>query len=114
MIVQRVELNRRRLRLLVHVCESFGERARGLLLRARLSADTAYLLRPCARIHTFGMTYAIDVLFCDAESCIVDLVEGLLPWRVAGHDAAYSVWELPGGSIHALQLRIGDRIQPAC
>ena len=55
MIVHRVEHNRRRLRVLVHVCETRRERARGLLLRRRPDAQTAYLLAPCAAVHTFGM-----------------------------------------------------------
>ena len=112
MIVQRVEHNRRRLRVLVHVCETFGERARGLLLRARPDPGTAYLLAPCGRIHTFGMFYPIDVLFCDGEDRIVELVETLQPWRIAGHASAQRVWELPPGSIRALALRLGDRINP--
>jgi uncharacterized membrane protein (UPF0127 family) len=112
MIVQRVEHNRRRLRVLVHVCETFGERARGLLLRAPPGRETAYLLAPCGRIHTFGMFYPIDVIFCDADDRIIQLVEALRPWRVAGHALAARVWELPSGSIRALDLRLGDRINP--
>ena len=112
MIVRRVEHNRRRLRVLVHVCETFGERTRGLLLRTRPGPDMAYLLVPCARIHTFGMFYPIDVLFCDAEDRIIDFVEALQPWRVAGHSSADRVWEMPAGSIQTLQLRLGDRIKP--
>jgi uncharacterized membrane protein (UPF0127 family) len=112
MIVQRVEHNRRRLRVLVHVCETFGERARGLLLRTPPDPDTAYLLAPCARIHTFGMICSIDVLFCDQDDRIIDFVERLRPWRVAGHSSACRVWELSSGSIQTLNLRLGDRISP--
>ena len=112
MIVQRVELNRRRLRMLVHVCETFWERARGLLLRPAPDAETAYLIAPCSRIHTFGMVFAIDVVFCDADDRVVAVVERLGPWRFAGHDAARRVWELPAGSVHRLALRLGDRITP--
>jgi uncharacterized membrane protein (UPF0127 family) len=112
MIVQRVEHNHRRLRMLVHVCESFVERARGLLLRPRPDTETALLITPCSRIHTFGMVFAIDVVFCDAEARVVDVVEGLRPWRIAGHEAACQVWELPAGSVHRLDLRLGDRITP--
>jgi uncharacterized membrane protein (UPF0127 family) len=112
MIVHRVEHNRRRLRVLVHVCETFAERARGLLLRSRPGPETAYLLSPCGRIHTFGMFFPIDVLFCDADDRIIDLVEALRPWRTAGHVSARRVWELPLGSIRTLGLQLGDRINP--
>lgn len=112
MIVHRVEHNRRRLRVLVHVCETFGERARGLLLRARPGPETAYLLSPCARIHTFGMHFPIDVVFCDEHERIVDVVEALRPWRIASCAAARHVWELSSGSVQALGLRRGDRFNP--
>ena len=112
MIVQRVEHNRRRLRMLVHVCETFLERARGLLLRAAPDNETAYLITPCSRVHTFGMVFAIDVVFCDADDRVVDVVEGLRPWHIAGHEAASRVWELPAGSVQRLDLRLGDRITP--
>ena len=112
MIVHRVEHNRRRLRVLVHVCETRRERARGLLLRPRPDAHTAYLLAPCAAVHTFGMVYAIDVVFCDAAGRILRLVEGLRPCRFAREGRAREVWELRAGGIRALGLQPGDRLNP--
>lgn len=112
MIVQRVEHNRHRLRLLVHVCENSLERARGLLFRRRIQADTAFLLRPCRAIHTFGMAYPIDVVFCDSRGEVLDIVRKLPPWQVARAFDAQAVWELPAGAALALGLRIGDRLQP--
>ena len=50
----------------IHVARSFLQRARGLLGRAPLAADEALLIRPCSSIHTFGMRFAIDVVFIDA------------------------------------------------
>jgi uncharacterized membrane protein (UPF0127 family) len=112
MIVHRVEHNRRRLRLLVHVCESRLERARGLLLRRRLDHQTAFLLAPCAAVHTVGMTYPIDVLFCAADGLILAVVEGLGPCRFARQAACSAVWEFRAGAVRALDLRPGDRINP--
>ena len=112
MIVHRVEHNRRRLRDLVHVCETRRERARGLLLRRRPDAQTAYLLAPCAAIHTFGMVYPIDVVFCDGAGQILRLVEGLRPCRFARDAQAREVWELRAGAIRALGLQPGDRLNP--
>jgi uncharacterized membrane protein (UPF0127 family) len=73
---------------------------------------TAYLLKPCSAVHTFGMAYPIDVLFCDAAGTILRIVPGLPPWRVARHAHAAAVWELRAGSAEQWGWRVGDRISP--
>lgn len=112
MIIQRVEHNQRRTRLQVHVCEGPFERARGLLFRHRLDAGSAYLLRPCRAVHTFGMTYAIDVLFCTPRGVVLGIVRNLPPWRVVRDLDAHAVWELPGGAAWNLGISVGDRLVP--
>ncbi len=112
MMIHRVEHNRRRLPMQVRVCENGIERGRGMLLRRRPDMRTALLLRPCSAIHTFGMTWSMDVLFCDADGRIVKLVESLRPWRVARHPDACSVWELRAGAAALWGWRVGDRICP--
>ena len=112
MRVCRVEHNRRRLRLHVHVCESRFERGRGLLLRPRPDLDTAYLLRDCRSIHTIGMAYALDVLFCDAAGRILKIVPALRPCRLARERRARQVWEFSAGAVERLGWRVGDAIVP--
>lgn len=108
----RLEHNDRRLHGLVSACTGAGERARGLLGRHPLEWGAAWLFSPCSQIHTFGMHYAIDVLFCDAGWRVLDLLDELGPWRIAGHRHACATWELPAGSIRRLGLRLGDRVRP--
>ncbi|MGC4027964.1 MAG: DUF192 domain-containing protein [Steroidobacteraceae bacterium] len=112
MMIHRVEHNRRRLPMEVCVCESRAERGRGLLLRRCPDARTAFLLRPCSAIHTFGMTFPIDVLFCDADGRIVKIVERIPPWRMARHPGACCAWELRGGGVALWGWQLGDRIRP--
>jgi uncharacterized membrane protein (UPF0127 family) len=112
MMVQRVEHNRRRTRLQVHICENLLERARGLLFRRRIDQDTAFLLRPCRAIHTFGMSYSIDVLFCTPAGVVLEIVAELAPWQVARATDAHAVWELPAGAVRRLGIRVGDQLQP--
>lgn len=112
MIIHRVEHNRQRLRMHVCVCESGVERARGLLLRRRPDRHTAYLLEPCSSIHTIGMTYPIDIVFCDASGRILRIQPGVRPWRIARHAGAHTVWELRAGVTEALGWQEGDRIAP--
>jgi len=110
MIVLRMELNRRRLRTLVHVCETELERARGLLLRRRPARDEAWLIPACRAVHTVGLWYPLDLAFCIPDGTIVDVVEHLPPWRIARSSAASQVWEFAAGTADALELRPGDRL----
>jgi uncharacterized membrane protein (UPF0127 family) len=112
MIVHRVEHNRRRLHMHVHVCESRIERGRGLLLRRCPDRRTAFLLRDCSAVHTFGMTYPIDVLFCDEAGRILRIVKGLKPFRMARHGNASAVWEMRAGGAELWGWRVGDAIAP--
>lgn len=112
MIIHRVEHNRRRLPMHVHVCESPLERGRGLLLRRCPDPRTAYLLRRCSAIHTIGMTYAIDIVFCSGSGRILRIVKELGPFRVARHPEAAQVWELAAGATDRWNWRVGDEIGP--
>jgi uncharacterized protein len=112
MIVHRVEHNRRRLPMHVHVCESRLERGRGLLLRRCPDQRTAYLLRECSAIHTVGMTYPIDIVFCDGDGWILNIVRGLRPFRFVRQEGASLVWEMPAGAADLWKLHVGDQISP--
>ena len=112
MMVCRVEHNRRRLRMQVHVCESRFERGRGLLLRPRPDVHTAFLLRDCRAVHTIGMSYPLDVLFCDASGRILRIVQGLRPCRVAREGRATQVGDLCAGGASHWGWRVGDAITP--
>ncbi len=112
MIIQRVEHNRRRLRMHVHICETGVERTRGLLLRRCPDQQTAFLLRRCSAVHTMGMTYPIDVIFCDANGCILRIEMHVRPWRFVSHPGALSVWELRSGVANQLGWKEGDWIAP--
>jgi uncharacterized membrane protein (UPF0127 family) len=113
MITFRIEHNRHRLRRMqVRVCQTRFERGRGLLLRPRPDQDTAYLLPNCRAVHTIGMHYPIDVLFCDQHGRIVGIRENLRPCRIAREPAARHVWELDAGSAQRRGWRVGDWIRP--
>jgi uncharacterized protein len=66
---------------------------------------------PCRGVHTFGMRFAIDVVYLDAEQRVVYMQESLKPWRMAPvRLAAASVVELPSGTIGETQTGVGDVI----
>lgn len=112
MIIFRVEHNRQRLPVEVEICESMLERGRGLLLRRCPNRRTTMLLKPCSTVHTMGMVYRIDVLFCDDEGRILRIVEGLKPFRIATCPGATSVWEARAGFAADWGWQVGDRIMP--
>ena len=87
-------------------------RLKGLLGRNSLPPGEALLLKPCNGIHTFGMRFAIDVIFLDRENRIVAVTKELPPnhlTRIYFHAA--SVLELPAGTVEATATAIGNQIE---
>lgn len=76
---------------------SFRARRRGVLRRPQLGPREALVISPARRVHTLGVGYPLDVVFCDRGMRVLH-VETLAPRsvsrRVAG--ASFCV-ELLGG-----------------
>ena len=93
------------------VADRFLSRMKGLLGRSRLSQDEALLIIPCKGVHTFGMRFAIDVLFLDKEQQVIALISGLMPNRLTKiYASASSVLELPSGMLEMHGVCVGDRL----
>jgi uncharacterized protein len=92
------------------LCTSFVERSRGLLGRRPLADSEALGLVPCASVHTFGMRYELDVVFCDRDNTVVHIARGVAPGRMTGALRARSTWELRAGIADRLALVPGDRL----
>jgi uncharacterized protein len=91
-------------------CNSFLERARGLLFRPRLGASDALLIEPCSSVHMFGMTYAIDVAFVDRTGLVLKVVSRLPPFGLAAAPGAHAAWEFAANSCEKLGIRPGVRL----
>ena len=91
-------------------CTSFIERAIGLLGRPVLELTEALWIAPCPSVHTVGMRYSIDVVFCDGEGRIVRIVENLQPDRVASAKGARHTCEMLAGSVRKIGLNAGDQL----
>lgn len=85
-------------------------RRTGLLGRDTFADSHALVLAPCGAVHTFGMRFAIDVLFVDADGTVLKIVEALGAWRMAASLRACITVELPTGSVQRLDVRTGDRM----
>lgn len=97
--------NARRLELAV--ATSTLERMRGLLGRAALGPQEGMLLPRCGAIHTFGMAFAIDVVYLDRHNRVLKVTPALGPRRMDGHWRARSVLELAAGAAAACDIRPG-------
>ncbi len=79
------------------VAGTFWARLRGWVGHAPRPGEGLWL-RPCGRIHTWGMRVPIDVIFCAADGTVLRVARALPPWRTAWADGATQVCELPGGA----------------
>jgi len=90
---------------------NFWQRAVGLLGRSSLPVGVGLWLKPCSAIHTFGMRFAIDLLFLDRAGCVVCVLRNVRPWRTAtGGAGAASVIEVATGWLPAEAVAVGDQL----
>ncbi|TGN41867.1 DUF192 domain-containing protein [Marinobacter confluentis] len=96
----------------LQLATSFTTRLRGLMGRRGLDPEEGLLLSPCSDIHTFGMKFAIDVIFLDKQLNVVGLRPECRPRRFfrGGRNAAIAL-ETAAGRIAATGLEIGDTLR---
>jgi uncharacterized protein len=86
------------------------ERRRGLIGSPPLPHASGLVIERARQVHTFGMKFPIDVVFCDGMWKIRHIVRGLRPSRVTRLVfKARFVIELPSGA--AAGLKVGDRLR---
>ena len=61
---------------------TFASRRKGVRGRGPLSPDEALILSPCRQVHTIGVSFAIDAVFCDKALRILH-VQTLRPRRIS-------------------------------
>ncbi|ASL46601.1 hypothetical protein bAD24_III04385 [Burkholderia sp. AD24] len=92
----------------VAVAETARERMRGLLGRDHLPTDEALLLKRCGSVHTFGMRFAIDVVFMNRSQRIVAIHHGVPRRRVLLDLRAAQTLEMAAGAARRHRLTVGD------
>lgn len=88
--------------------QSIKERLGGLLVLAPLMVNQALWITPCNSVHTFGMKYALDLVYIDKHNKVRGLVNSLKPWRMSFCLQAKAVMELTAGSLQFLDIQRGD------
>ena len=72
----------------------------------------ALIFPRCRQVHTFGMRFAIDVLFVDRNGKVVRAVSELTPGRLTRWvPRARALVELPPGTLSASGTRASDLIR---
>jgi uncharacterized membrane protein (UPF0127 family) len=95
----------------MEVADSSARRNRGLLGRERLAQGEGMWILPCAAVHTFWMRFSIDLIYLNRKNRISKLVSAVPPWRLSACLWAYSVLELPSGTIRETQTQSGDTLE---
>jgi len=91
--------------------ETARERGRGLLGLPPLKPGQALLI-PTRGVHTFGMAYALDLLYLTRDFRVVETVGAVGPGRIAPLRARTRVVvELPAGSLARLPHLTGMRLR---
>ncbi len=87
------------------------DRMRGLLLRPVPADGSGLLIDPCASVHTFAMSYPIDIVYLDEHFKVVHKIDRLVPWRVSACKNARMTLELAAGQAQALGVEQAQQLQ---
>ena len=89
---------------------SLWEQTRGLLGRPRLQMGQALII-PTQGVHTWMMTYPIDLVFVDRAWTVLLTQPEWPPWRMGPYrQAARYVVELPPGALSERPCREGEQL----
>lgn len=95
----------------VESARTFSRRLIGLMGRSTILDEQGLYIPGCKSIHTFGMKFAIDVLFLDKEMKITKIVSRLKPYRMAfAPFSTRDTLELASGVLKPHDLNVGDKI----
>jgi len=93
------------------VADSSAKRRTGLLKHSKLEAGAGLWIVPCESVHSFGMKFAIDVVYLDKKKKVRKIRKVMVPWRISACLTAHSVLELPAGTIDASRTEPGDQLE---
>jgi uncharacterized membrane protein (UPF0127 family) len=96
----------------VQLADTPRTRRIGLLRHKKLAPGEGLWIYPTQAIHTFGMRFAIDVVFLDRRRRIKRIYHRLAPFRLTRLVwGAQSALELAPGSLAGTGTAVGDELQ---
>lgn len=85
-----------------------ASRRKGLLGRTGLATSEALAIAPSNAVHTFGMTFPIDLLFVSRDGTVRKRVVALRRGRIALALRAFAVIEFAAHHPGVAQTQVGD------
>jgi uncharacterized protein len=95
----------------LEVATSGKQRGKGLLGRKGLLPGEGLWIIPCESVHTFFMRFPIDLVYLDRSYRIRKVRNAVGAWRMSACFSAYSVLELPAGTIRESATQAGDLLE---
>lgn len=86
-------------------------RRTGLLKHESLQDGEGLLIVPCEGVHTFGMKFAIDVLYLNKKRVVLKIKPEMPRRRMSFCLSAHSVLELPAGMAARTGTVVGDQLE---
>jgi hypothetical protein len=93
------------------VADTSAKRRTGLLKHTKLEPGAGLWIAPCEAVHSFGMKFAIDVVYLDRKKRVRKIRKEMVPRRLSACLTAHSVLELPVGVIEASRTEPGDQLE---
>lgn len=93
------------------IADTSAKRRTGLLKHSTLNAGEGLWIAPCEAVHTFGMRFAIDVLYLDKKRRVLKIRDSMKVRRMSVCFRAYSVLELPAGTSKTAGTCLGDQLE---
>lgn len=93
------------------LANTFRTRLFGLLGRKGLEPGAGLLIQPSSGVHTFGMSFPIDIVSLDKTRRVLGVFENTGAWTIRGLSLkTHSVLELPAGRIRECGIEPGHQL----
>lgn len=97
------------------LANTFKTRLFGLLGRSGLDPGAGLLIRPSSGVHTFGMSFPIDIVSLDKRNRVIGTFESIKAGTIRGLSLkTRSVLELPAGRIQECGIKPGHELIFGC
>ena len=93
------------------MADTSAKRRTGLLKHSSLEPGSGLWIVPSESVHSFGMKFAIDLVYLDRKKKVRKIRKEMVPRRISACLTAHSVLELPVGAIDASRTEPGDQLE---
>jgi uncharacterized protein len=92
----------------VKAAESFFSRAKGLIGSKKPDEDFCLFIPRCGAVHTFFMSFPIDVAGVDRDNRVTGLKKNMKPFRFFAAGGASAIYEFAEGTAERNGIKKGD------